>query len=46
VKPGDQLRCEVELVQVRGMVCKMRGVATVDGQVVAEADMAAMVRDR
>jgi UDP-3-O-[3-hydroxymyristoyl] N-acetylglucosamine deacetylase/3-hydroxyacyl-[acyl-carrier-protein] dehydratase len=46
VKPGDQLRCELELVQVRGMVCKMRGVATVDGQVVAEADMAAMVRDR
>jgi 3-hydroxymyristoyl/3-hydroxydecanoyl-(acyl carrier protein) dehydratase len=46
VKPGDQLRCELELVQVRGMVCKMRGVATVDGTVVAEADMAAMVRDR
>jgi len=35
VKPGDQLRCELELVQVRGMVCKMRGVATVDGTVVA-----------
>ncbi len=46
VKPGDQLRCELELVQVRGMVCKMRGVATVDGTVVAEADMAAMVRER
>jgi hypothetical protein len=27
-------------------VCKMRGVARVDGDVVAEADMAAMVRDR
>jgi hypothetical protein len=26
-------------------VCKMRGVARVDGDVVAEADMAAMVRD-
>ena len=46
VKPGDQLRLEIELRQVRGMVCKMRGVAKVDGEVVAEADMAAMVRDR
>jgi UDP-3-O-[3-hydroxymyristoyl] N-acetylglucosamine deacetylase/3-hydroxyacyl-[acyl-carrier-protein] dehydratase len=46
VKPGDQLRFELELQQVRGTVCKMRGVAKVDGEVVAEADMAAMVRDR
>lgn len=46
VKPGDQLRFELELTQVRGMVCKMRGIAKVDGEVVAEADMAAMVRDR
>jgi UDP-3-O-[3-hydroxymyristoyl] N-acetylglucosamine deacetylase/3-hydroxyacyl-[acyl-carrier-protein] dehydratase len=46
VKPGDQLRLELEIVQVRGMVCKMRGVAKVDGDVVAEAEMAAMVRDR
>ena len=33
-------------VQIRGAMCKMRGVAKVDGEVVAEADMAAMVRDR
>jgi len=46
VKPGDQLRIEMEVLQTRGMMCKMRGVATVDGQVVTEADMAAMVRDR
>jgi UDP-3-O-[3-hydroxymyristoyl] N-acetylglucosamine deacetylase/3-hydroxyacyl-[acyl-carrier-protein] dehydratase len=46
VRPGDQLRFELELTQVRGMVCKMRGIARVDGEVVAEADMAAMVRDR
>jgi UDP-3-O-[3-hydroxymyristoyl] N-acetylglucosamine deacetylase/3-hydroxyacyl-[acyl-carrier-protein] dehydratase len=46
VKPGDQLRFELEIVQIRGPVCKMRGVAKVDGQVVCEADMAAMVRDR
>lgn len=46
VKPGDQLRFELEMVQIRGTVCKMRGVAKVDGEVVCEADMAAMVRDR
>ena len=46
VKPGDQLRFELDMIQIRGMVCKMRGVAKVDGEVVCEADMAAMVRDR
>lgn len=46
VKPGDQLRFEMEVLQMRGTMCKMRGVAYVDGQVVTEAEMAAMVRDR
>ncbi len=46
VKPGDQLIFELDLTQIRGPVCKMRGVAKVDGEVVAEADMAAMVRDK
>ena len=46
VKPGDQIRFEIEIVQIRGAVCKMRGVGKVEGEVVAEADMAAMVRDR
>ena len=46
VKPGDQLRFELDMTQIRGTVCKMRGVAKVDGEVVCEADMAAMVRDR
>ena len=46
VKPGDQLRFELELLQVRGMMCKMTGVAKVDGEVVAEAEMGAMVRDK
>jgi UDP-3-O-[3-hydroxymyristoyl] N-acetylglucosamine deacetylase/3-hydroxyacyl-[acyl-carrier-protein] dehydratase len=46
VKPGDQIRFELELLQVRGMMCKMSGVAKVDGQVVAEAEMGAVVRDR
>ena len=46
VKPGDQLRFELDMTQSRGRICKMRGVAKVDGEVAAEADMAAMVRDR
>jgi UDP-3-O-[3-hydroxymyristoyl] N-acetylglucosamine deacetylase/3-hydroxyacyl-[acyl-carrier-protein] dehydratase len=46
VKPGDQLRFELEVIQIRGKVCKMRGVGKVDGEIVAEADMAAMIRDR
>jgi UDP-3-O-[3-hydroxymyristoyl] N-acetylglucosamine deacetylase/3-hydroxyacyl-[acyl-carrier-protein] dehydratase len=46
VKPGDQLRFELEMVQVRGMMCRMQGVAKVDGDVVCEAEMSAMVRDR
>jgi UDP-3-O-[3-hydroxymyristoyl] N-acetylglucosamine deacetylase / 3-hydroxyacyl-[acyl-carrier-protein] dehydratase len=46
VRPGDQLRLEVEMVQIRGPVCRVRGVAKVDGDVVCEAEMAAMVRDK
>jgi UDP-3-O-[3-hydroxymyristoyl] N-acetylglucosamine deacetylase / 3-hydroxyacyl-[acyl-carrier-protein] dehydratase len=46
VKPGDQLRFELDLLQVRGMMCKMQGVAKVDGEVVAEAEMGAMVRNK
>jgi UDP-3-O-[3-hydroxymyristoyl] N-acetylglucosamine deacetylase/3-hydroxyacyl-[acyl-carrier-protein] dehydratase len=46
VKPGDQLRFELDVVQLRGTVVKMRGVGKVDGEVVVEADMAATIRDR
>ena len=43
VTPGDQLRMEVELVQQRRNVCRLSGKAYVDGQVVAEAEMTAMI---
>ncbi|HLL85401.1 MAG TPA: bifunctional UDP-3-O-[3-hydroxymyristoyl] N-acetylglucosamine deacetylase/3-hydroxyacyl-ACP dehydratase [Longimicrobium sp.] len=46
VTPGDQIRFEVELVQVRGATVKMRGTGTVDGQLAAEAEMMARVVDR
>ena len=46
VRPGDQLRFELDVTQLRGTVCKMRGIGKVDGEVVVEADMAATIRDR
>ncbi len=46
VRPGDQLRIEVDVLQFRGTVCRLHGVARVDGEVVTEADMAAIARDR
>jgi UDP-3-O-[3-hydroxymyristoyl] N-acetylglucosamine deacetylase/3-hydroxyacyl-[acyl-carrier-protein] dehydratase len=46
VLPGDQLRCELEMLQNRGRTCRMKGVAYVDGNVVCEAEMMARVVDR
>jgi UDP-3-O-[3-hydroxymyristoyl] N-acetylglucosamine deacetylase/3-hydroxyacyl-[acyl-carrier-protein] dehydratase len=46
VRPGDQLRFELDLLQVRGTMAKMKGVAKIDGEIVCEAEMGAMVRDR
>ena len=39
VVPGDILRLETEVTQVRGPVCRANGVATVDGKVAARAEM-------
>jgi beta-hydroxyacyl-ACP dehydratase FabZ len=39
VMPGDQLRIEMKLSRLKMTVAKMHGVATVDGQVAAEASM-------
>ncbi|HEY8484959.1 MAG TPA: UDP-3-O-acyl-N-acetylglucosamine deacetylase [Longimicrobiales bacterium] len=46
VTPGDQIRFEVEIMQIRRHVCRMRGVGYVEGQVVAEAEMMARIMDR
>jgi UDP-3-O-[3-hydroxymyristoyl] N-acetylglucosamine deacetylase/3-hydroxyacyl-[acyl-carrier-protein] dehydratase len=46
VVPGDQIRFELEMIQFRGKTCKMKGAGYVDGQVVAEAEMMAMVVDK
>ena len=43
VIPGDQIRFEVETVQVRGKTVKMKGVGLVEGQVAAEAEFMAQI---
>ncbi len=39
VTPGDTLRMEMKVTKRKASVAKMAGVATVDGQVVAEAEV-------
>ena len=46
VTPGDQLRFRLSLLKFRKGTAKMRGEAFVDGQLVAEAELLAMVVDR
>ena len=46
VVPGDQLRMEIDVVQTRGPTVKLRGTASVDGQLAAEAEMMARIVDR
>jgi beta-hydroxyacyl-ACP dehydratase FabZ len=46
VVPGDQLIMECEVLQRRASTVKMKGVAKVDGSVVAEAEMLSVMTDR
>ncbi len=39
VKPGDQLRLEVEILRARGAIGKGKGIATVDGELVCETEL-------
>ena len=45
VFPGDQVRLEVDVLKIKGPLGKGRGVATVDGQLVAEADLLFALQD-
>ena len=45
VMPGDQLRFELELVKIRGPICKMKGTAWVGDEKVAEANLMSNVVD-
>ncbi len=46
VVPGDQLRIEMTVTRAKASVAKMRGVATVDGKVVAEAIVMCKLQDK
>ena len=46
VLPGDQLRFELDLLKLKGRICKMTGRAFVDGQLVAEAELLSTVVER
>jgi len=46
VIPGDQLRVTMDVLQLRSKACRMKGIAEVDGQVVAEAEVLSALVDR
>jgi beta-hydroxyacyl-ACP dehydratase FabZ len=46
VVPGDTVRFEVEILQVRRQIWRMRGEGSVDGKLVADAEMSCVVVDR
>lgn len=46
VIPGDQLRMECEVLQRRSNTVKVKGTATVDGNIVAEAEMLSIMVER
>jgi 3-hydroxymyristoyl/3-hydroxydecanoyl-(acyl carrier protein) dehydratase len=46
VRPGDQLRFEVEMLSFRRGMCKIAGKAYVDDQLVTEATMMAMLMEK
>ena len=46
VVPGDQLILDIELIQRRSSTVKLRGLAKVEGSVVAEAELLSIMTDR
>jgi 3-hydroxyacyl-[acyl-carrier-protein] dehydratase len=46
VKPGDQLRLEVEIIRLRGPIGKGKAVATVDGEIACEAEITFALGDK
>ncbi len=46
VVPGDQVRFEIEILQQRRQVCRMKGQAFVDGKLMVEAELSSIVVDR
>jgi beta-hydroxyacyl-ACP dehydratase FabZ len=46
VRPGDRLTITMEVLKLRSRTCKMKGVAEVDGEIAAEAQILSAMADR
>lgn len=46
VVPGDQIRFELEMISLKRRFCRMRGIAYVDDQIVAEAELTSSIVKR
>ena len=46
VVPGDRLRLTLDVLQIRSRACRMKGVADVDGETVAEAVIMSALGER
>ena len=44
VRPGDRLDMRIDLVKLKGPICKSHGFGTVDGKIVVEADMTICIK--
>ena len=46
VRPGDQLRMDMHVISLKASAAKMRGEATVNGKLVAEAELMCVLADK
>ncbi len=46
VKPGDQMRIEIEMLKIRSRLAKFKGVVFVDGAVASEAELTCMITEK
>jgi beta-hydroxyacyl-ACP dehydratase FabZ len=46
IKPGDQMRIEVEALSLRSKAAKFKGRVLVDGEVASEAELLCMITDQ
>tara|TARA_B100000989_G_scaffold170333_1_gene127621 strand:+ start:64172 stop:64630 length:459 start_codon:yes stop_codon:yes gene_type:complete len=44
VKPGDQLRLDIEVLKVRGELIKVQGIASVDDEMACSAEIVSIMR--
>jgi 3-hydroxyacyl-[acyl-carrier-protein] dehydratase len=45
IVPGDQIRIEVDILKLKNRICQIRGKAMIEGEVAAEGEILAAVRD-